>query len=86
MLEDALGDPAAAALNDRVELVVDDRCAAAFPARRLSGLTLELRDGTSVSSDLVEAPGEPDDPGWADVVAAKAARHAEVPAPFRRIL
>ena len=86
VLEDALGDPAAAALHDRVELVVDDRCAAAFPGRRLSELTVGLRDGTSASSGLVEAPGEPDDPGWADVVAAKAARHADVPKPFARML
>ena len=47
---------------------------AAFPARRLSEVVVERADGSSVRSGRVEAGGEPDGPGWAAAIEAKAAR------------
>jgi hypothetical protein len=46
---------------------------AAFPARRLTAVELTLRSGEQLTAGPLEARGEPDDPGWAQVVAEKVA-------------
>jgi 2-methylcitrate dehydratase PrpD len=74
---DVLGpwdDPAIAEIAARTEVQVDDELTAAFPARRLAAVTVELRGGATLAAGPLEANGEPDDPGWAQVVTAKVAR------------
>lgn len=82
---DVLGpfdNPAVDALADRTEVEIDPRMDAAFPQRRLSAVTLVLRDGRELASEVVEAPGEPEDPAWEEIVARKVARLAGTrPAP-----
>ncbi|MCA1698770.1 MAG: hypothetical protein LC790_07695, partial [Actinobacteria bacterium] len=58
------------------ELVVEEPFARAFPAKRLSEVVVELDDGRRLRSGALQAPGEPDDPGWFELVATKVARHA----------
>jgi 2-methylcitrate dehydratase PrpD len=74
---DVLGpfdDPLARALFSRVRIDVDRELTIAFPARRLSAVELELRDGRRVCAGPLEAPGEPDDPGLVSLVESKVAR------------
>jgi 2-methylcitrate dehydratase PrpD len=74
---DVLGpwdDPATAALADRTEVQVDAELTAAFPARRLAAVTVQLRSGETLAAGPLEAHGEPDDPEWSHVVAAKVTR------------
>jgi 2-methylcitrate dehydratase PrpD len=66
-------DAAALALHERIEITVDPQLSAAFPARRLTAVELELRTGERLAAGPLEAPGEPDDPGLPAVVAAKVA-------------
>lgn len=81
-----LQDVAAARPLGRIEMVVDPRFASAYPARRLTEVVVELEDGSELSSGVTEAPGEPEDPGWLDVIEEKAARYAPSPGPFRWLL
>jgi len=64
-------DPAVAAVFDRIEITVDPELTAAFPARRLTAVELELTTGERLTAGPLEAPGEPDDPGLPALVAAK---------------
>lgn len=66
-------DPAALALHHRIQIAVDPELTGAFPARRLTAVELELSTGERLAAGPLEAPGEPDDPGLAAVVAAKVA-------------
>lgn len=66
-------DPDVAAVQERLEVIVDPDFTAAFPARRLTAVEIELRDGRRLEAGPVEAPGEPDDPGWEAIVADKRA-------------
>jgi 2-methylcitrate dehydratase PrpD len=66
-------DPAVAAVFDRIEIIVDRELTAAFPARRLTSIELELTTGERLAAGPLEAPGEPDDPGLPAVVMAKLA-------------
>jgi 2-methylcitrate dehydratase PrpD len=75
------GDPAVDALAGRVEVEIDPRMEAAFPQRRLSAVTLELRHGRRLASEVVEAPGEPEDPAWEEIVAGKVERLVGTPPP-----
>jgi 2-methylcitrate dehydratase PrpD len=71
---EALGsweDPEVAAIAERVEIVIDDAMTAAFPAQRLTAVEIVRADGTVAAAGPLEARGEPDDPGWEDVVAEK---------------
>jgi 2-methylcitrate dehydratase PrpD len=73
---DVLGpfdDPDARALLPRIEITVDPDFTAAFPARRLSSVEVELRDGSLLAAGPLEAPGEPDDHRLPELVAAKVA-------------
>jgi 2-methylcitrate dehydratase PrpD len=74
---DVLGpwdDPAIAVLAARTEVQVDAELTAAFSARRLAAVTVQLRGGETLAAGPLEAHGEPDDPDWTQVVAAKVAR------------
>ncbi|WP_320669518.1 MmgE/PrpD family protein [Patulibacter defluvii] len=74
-------DPEALRLAAATEVVVDEALTAEFPARRLTAVTLELRDGRTVAVEPFEARGEPDDPAWAEIVADKVRRFVD---PIRR--
>ncbi len=79
-VDDALGpfdDPAIHAVFDRVSIEIEPAFDAAFPARRLTAVELELRDGTRRAPGPLEAPGEPEDPGLEDLIASKVARLIE---------
>jgi 2-methylcitrate dehydratase PrpD len=79
-VDDVLGpwdDPAIDAIAARTEVAVDDALTAAFPARRLAAVTVQLRSGETLAAGPVEAHGEPDDPDWSQVVSAKVARAIE---------
>jgi 2-methylcitrate dehydratase PrpD len=64
-----------AAVASCTELVIEEELTAAFPDRRLTRVVVRMRSGEQLDSGVVEAPGEPDDPGWEAVVEAKARRY-----------
>ncbi len=64
-------DLALRAMMERTEIIVDAELTAAFPARRLTAVELELADGRRLTAGPLEAPGEPDDPGLPALVAEK---------------
>jgi len=68
-------DPVGGALTERTMVVVDPELDRLFPARRLVAVSIE-RGGTTLRSQPFEARGEPDDPEWEALVAAKFDRHA----------
>lgn len=69
-----------ATVAGRTDVVVDGAMTAAFPARRRTRVVVRLRSGDELDSGIVEAPGEPDDPGWETVVERKARRYLSAPA------
>jgi 2-methylcitrate dehydratase PrpD len=86
-VEDVLGDfddPGVAALADRTVVVVDPELTQAFPARRAAEVTVELTDGRTLASGLVEAPGDPGDPAWEAVVERKVRDHLAATSPAVR--
>lgn len=73
-VDDVLGgfdDAGAAAVAGRTVVVVDDAMSRMFPQQRVAELDVRLVDGTVLRSGLVEAPGDPDDPGWVNIVRRK---------------
>lgn len=86
VLPGAFADPLAADLVDRIELHIDPDCEAAFPAKRFAEVDVETGDGVSLHSGRTESPGEPDDPGWADIVADKLNRSDRSPPPLEKLL
>lgn len=75
-VEEVLGawdDPAVAAIAGCTTVVVDPELTAAFPARRLTAVEIELRDGRRLAAGPLEAHGEPTDPEWETVVRDKVA-------------
>ncbi len=71
----AFADPDVAALFDRIEVVVDPELTAAFPQRRLTAVEIELAGGRRLHAGPLQAPGEPDDPEFPALVAAKVSEH-----------
>jgi 2-methylcitrate dehydratase PrpD len=69
----AWDDPAVAAIAARTTVAVDPELTAAFPARRLTAVEVELRDGRRLAAGPLEAHGEPEDPAWETVVRDKVA-------------
>jgi 2-methylcitrate dehydratase PrpD len=65
--------PLVADIAARTEVVVDDALTGAFPARRLTAISVERRDGSVSSTEPMEALGEPGDPEWDAVVLDKVA-------------
>lgn len=76
VLPPALSDRLIHDLARLVVVDVDPVLEAGFPEVRRAVLVVETGDGASYESELTEAPGEPDDPRWADIVTTKFARHA----------
>jgi 2-methylcitrate dehydratase PrpD len=66
-----------AAVAGRTEVRVDELMTAAFPARRVTRLVVRLRSGEELDSGVVEAPGEPGDPGWYAVIEHKTRRYLD---------
>jgi len=64
-------DPAVRAMFERIEVEVDPELTAAFPARRLTAVEIELESGERLAAGPLQAPGEPEDPELAALVAAK---------------
>jgi 2-methylcitrate dehydratase PrpD len=58
----ALADPAVVALSDRIEMIEDPRCNAAFPKVRLAEVAVVTRSGARLESGLVEPVGDPERP------------------------
>ncbi len=79
----AFDDPAAIALAERTDVVVDEAFTEAFPARRRAALEVRLRDGRTLRSGPVEAGGEPGSDGWEEVVLGKVRRFLQPDAPAR---
>ena len=77
VLEPAFADPVARELLARIEVDVDPELDVAFPGRRLAVVTVDGRE-----SGLTEAPGEPDDPAWAEIVDAKVAAAGVIDGPL----
>lgn len=76
-------------LANLIEVEIDPVLDSAFPGVRRSAVTVETTDGRCYSSELTEAPGEPDDPQWADIISTKFARYAgQLPteSPLHRLL
>jgi 2-methylcitrate dehydratase PrpD len=69
-----------ASVAARTEVRVDELMTAAFPARRVTRLVVRLRSGEELDSGVVEAPGEPGDPGWHAVIEHKARRYLDAEA------
>jgi 2-methylcitrate dehydratase PrpD len=77
---DVLGpwdDPEVASVMDRARVVIDPSLTDAFPARRLTAVDIELRDGRRLAAGPLEAAGEPGAGDWPEVVAAKVAEHVD---------
>jgi len=81
VLAPALSDHLIHGLASRVEVQVDPVLEAAFPGLRRAAVTVETSNGGRYSSELTEAPGEPDDPQWGNLVASKFTRYAGELAP-----
>jgi 2-methylcitrate dehydratase PrpD len=74
-------DPLADSVASRVEIVVDEEMTAVFPAQRLAEVSIELSDGSSLTSAICRAGGEPGDPAWRAVVERKVRRFVELTPP-----
>lgn len=64
-------DAAAAAVLPLVTVVVDPAFDDLYPQRRLSEVTVLTKDGSRLASGQVESEGDPADPQWESIVAAK---------------
>jgi len=72
---DVLGgydDPATRRILDAIDVTVSPVMTAAFPARRLASLRIELTDGSVTEVGPFEAHGEGDDPHWDELALSKA--------------
>jgi 2-methylcitrate dehydratase PrpD len=76
ILATAFEDAHACELTERIEVEVDPVFESAFPDVRLAQVVVETIDGHSHLSAVTEAPGEPDDACWANIVDAKFRRFA----------
>lgn len=61
-LEDSLQNPDIYALEDRVELSVDQECAEKFPLHRSAKVTIEMKDGSVFLHHQHTRHGDPDEP------------------------
>lgn len=77
VLAPAFEDVRASELIDRIELEVDPAFESAFPEVRLAEVVIKTTDGACHRSAVTEAPGEPDDACWPNIVAAKFERFAK---------
>ena len=77
VLPPAFTDPASRRLVDIITVEVEPAFEAEFPARRRSAVTVETSDGLRYEAGPTEAPGEPDDPLWEEIVGEKAKTYAD---------
>jgi 2-methylcitrate dehydratase PrpD len=59
------------AIFERIDVEVDAELTAAFPARRLTAIEIELASGDTLQTGAIEAPGEPEDPRLPELVDEK---------------
>ncbi len=76
ILTAAFDDTRAHELSERVGIEVDPGLESAFPDVRLALVAVQMIDGPCHLSAVTEAPGEPNDARWPDIVAAKFDRYA----------
>jgi 2-methylcitrate dehydratase PrpD len=79
-VEDVLAefdDPVACDLLERLRIEIAPELDAQFPARRLAGVEIELRDGRVLRAGPLEAPGEPEDPDLAALISRKFGAHVD---------
>jgi 2-methylcitrate dehydratase PrpD len=69
--DDGLRDAAILDLSARVQLIEDPEICARFPAERFAVATLRIKDGRTIRSDWVEAPGGPANPLSDEEIAEK---------------
>jgi 2-methylcitrate dehydratase PrpD len=77
---DVLGpwdDDEVASIMARTHVEIDAELTSAFPARRLTGVEIALRDGRRLAAGPLEAMGEPGSDDWASVVTGKVAAHVD---------
>jgi 2-methylcitrate dehydratase PrpD len=77
---DVLGnfdDPVAGELLGRVLIEIAPELDAEFPARRLTAVVIEVRDGTVFGAGPLEAPGEPEAPDLVALIARKFREHVD---------
>jgi 2-methylcitrate dehydratase PrpD len=74
---EALRDPTILAMAQRVDLIENAECNAAFPARRFARVTLKLKDGRRLNSGMTEARGDPEAPFDDDFMRRKYHDYAE---------
>lgn len=66
-----LGDPATASMLKRITLVENGQMTARFPSERVARARLTLSNGTSQSSEIVTARGDPEHPLAGDLLLSK---------------
>ncbi|HEX5192801.1 MAG TPA: MmgE/PrpD family protein [Solirubrobacteraceae bacterium] len=64
-------DGSVRAMFELIDVEIDPELTAAFPARRLTAVEIELLSGELLAAGPLESFGEPDDPGLSALVAAK---------------
>jgi 2-methylcitrate dehydratase PrpD len=64
-------DDAVRAMFELIDVTVDPELTAAFPARRLTAIEIELASGELLTAAPLESSGESDDPGLPALVTAK---------------
>ena len=64
-------DPVVRAMFERIDIEVDPELTAAFPARRLTAVEIELMSGERLAVGPLQARGEPEDPELGTLVADK---------------
>ena len=74
VLRETVGD-AVVDIAGRTVVRVDPEMTVRFPATRVSRVEVTLRDGSVLDSGVIEAPGEPGQAGWHDVIEGKARRY-----------
>ncbi len=75
--EDSFDNPEIRRLARSMVIRESDAYNAAFPAHRISDVTLVLADGTHLTSGPTEALGDPEDPASRETVVAKYRAYAE---------
>lgn len=71
VMEESFNDPEVKRLSAGMSVVESDIYNAAFPANRISSVTLTLKNGQRLLSGDTEAPGDPENPVTEDEVRAK---------------
>jgi 2-methylcitrate dehydratase PrpD len=68
---DAFADEATRSMAAKVSFALEPEYEAVYPGERLASVSVQFRDGKQITSGPCRAPGDPEDPAWEDIVAAK---------------